>query len=405
MASSGIAMAVALVVMVAAAGGAWAADGGAGEAPLLSADFETDPLQSGWKHKAGANGSLSPAWTDAEAHGGKRCITAAEGSWESPAFPVMPFQFYRLEFFSKAAGLGYWSVFFYNEKGDALASDCYASVYESEGWIRNETCVRGRLNAVTARACFTPLDGKRLFIDDVSVRPMERRAAAEWTDALCATLPPLHYRPPKGRWQLIPKTMEKLRHGAKLRIVLLGDSIVNDTSNSPWDALLERAYPGAQIEVVISVRGGTGCQYYRQENRVKEYVFGYAPDLLVVGGISHGYDAEAIREVVRQVRAASGAEVLIMSGAVANAERCRAEFVKHSGLPAEKAEEKVAAFPERIKAVAAEEKCEFLDMRAIWDEYMKGAAKPEEWFRRDIIHANDRGKQILGRVLERFFTP
>ena len=31
--------------------------------------------------------------------------------------------------------------------------------------------------------------------------------------------------------------------------------------------------------------------------------------------------------------------------------------------------------------------------------------RPRAWFRRDEVHANSRGKQILGRILERFFDP
>ena len=94
-----------------------------------------------------------------------------------------------------------------------------------------------------------------------------------------------------------------------------------------------------------------------------------------------------------------------MTGAMANAQHCRTEFIKYAKGSKEQAAAQADVFPERIRAVAAEEKCEFLDMRGIWDEYVKNAGKPEEWFRRDIIHANDRGKQILGRVLERFLAP
>ena len=389
---------------VLAAVGACAACAADAEA-LLQADFETSPRHTGWTARPGKDKRGAPAWTDEEVQSGAHCLTAADGSWLSPAFPVRPFEWYSVEFQSKAKGQGYWAAFFYDEKGSELAADCYASVYKSGKWQANRTSFRGRARAVQARLAFLPLEGKRIWIDDVAVRPMERRAAAEWADALYATLPPLAWQPAPERWTLLPKAIGKLRTGKTLRIVMLGDSIVNDTSNSPWDALLERAYPGARVEVVISVRGGTSCTYYKDENRVQEYVLDYKPDLLIIGGISHGYDADAIRSVVRQVRAGSACEIMLTTGAVANSRRCRSEFLKHTRLPKEKAIELVDGFAARVRNVAAEERCEFLDTRAIWDAYAENAGKPVDWFRRDIIHANDRGKQVLGRILERYFAP
>ena len=38
----------------------------------------------------------------------------------------------------------------------------------------------------------------------------------------------------------LPKTMKTLQQGGNLRIVILGDSICNDTSNSLYETLLKR---------------------------------------------------------------------------------------------------------------------------------------------------------------------
>jgi len=377
----------------------------AAESPLLSTGFGTDPVQAGWTPEPGKNGAGAPLWCGERGLAGRHCITAADGGWASPQFAVAPFEYYRLEFRSKAEGLGYWAIFCYDEKGNKLAADCHSSVFKSEDWLKHESCFRAHAKALKAQVSFIPIDGTRIWIAGVNVHKAEHAAAAEWADALYATLPPLQYRPPAGRGAFILKAIEKLKSGKRLRILLLGDSIANDTGNSPWDALLERRYPGARIEVVISVRGGTGCQYYKDENRVKEYVLDFAPDLVIIGGISHGYDAEAMRSVVQQIRASCGAEVMIMTGPVANTQVCRSDFIKGAGEHAEQAAALAAAFPQRVQAMAAEEQCEFLDMRNVWDEYVKKAGQPEDWFRRDPVHANDRGKQILGLVLERYFTP
>ena len=102
-----------------------------------------------------------------------------------------------------------------------------------------------------------------------------------------------------------------------LRVAMLGDSICNDTSNSLYETLLARIYPKAKLEIVTSVRGGTGCWYYKDEGRVKPYVLDYKPDLVMIAGISHGFDVESIRSVIRQIRQGSNCEILVMSGAIA----------------------------------------------------------------------------------------
>ena len=55
--------------------------------------------------------------------------------------------------------------------------------------------------------------------------------------------------------------------------------------------------------------------------------------------------------------------------------------------------------------MAAQEKVEFLDMAGPWGRYIHDSEHALGSFKRDRVHANDRGKQILGRILERFFAP
>jgi hypothetical protein len=51
------------------------------------------------------------------------------------------------------------------------------------------------------------------------------------------------------------------------------------------------------------------------------------------------------------------------------------------------------------------EHVEFLDMRSEWNEYVLRSPRPIEWFLRDPIHGNSRGKQVVGRILFRYFEP
>ena len=72
-------------------------------------------------------------------------------------------------------------------------------------------------------------------------------------------MPPVRYTPPSDRWQYLPETKQLLTGGERLRVVMLGDSIVNDTSRSCWNLLLDQRYPKCRIIKITSVRGSTGC--------------------------------------------------------------------------------------------------------------------------------------------------
>ena len=374
-------------------------------APLRT-DFATDPEACGWalvgpKQDVKADG----AWLKQASGSERGSIVATTGRWESPSIKVRPFQYYQLTFASKSEGKSYWAAKFYDAAGVELAADHYSSIDAGDDWARNEFCFRGKAKAVTAKIWFEPLDGKTLQVADVKVAGIKRRKVAEWADRVCATIPPVTYTPPADRWRHIPRTMEKLRKGGRVRIVLLGDSIANDMGNSPLDVLLERLYPKAEVELITSVRGAAGCQYYKDQNRVKEYVVDHNPDLLIIAGISHGHKHEPMRSVIRQVREQIDPEVMVMTGAVVQLEWYYNMYVRSSRLPREKALEIARTFPARVAAMAREENAEFLDMRRAWDEYIENSGADSDLFRRDIIHANVRGRQVLARILERYFAP
>jgi hypothetical protein len=225
------------------------------------------------------------------------------------------------------------------------------------------------------------------------------QAILKQIDAVYATIPPVKYQPAADRWKHLPKTVERLRQGGTLRIVMLGDSIVNDTSHSQFDRLLERTYPKCKVVKVISVRGSTGCWWYKEDGRVKEWVLDHKPDLVLIGGISQRDDVESIREVIRQTRAGGKAEILVMSGAFGSVDPRDDKQWKHAIDP------KGTDYRARLLRMAAEEKVEFLDMSGPWGQYMRDSGKDLNWYKRDPVHANDRGFQVLGRILEKYFAP
>ncbi len=217
-------------------------------------------------------------------------------------------------------------------------------------------------------------------------------------DAIYAGMDPLKFQPPAGRFANMPQTMKKLREGGELRMVLLGDSIMGNTSGSSFELLLMRDYPKCKLNKITSLRSSTGCKYYKEENRVQDYVLKHKPDLLVIGGISNGGDAEAVRSVVKQVRAQQpGVEVLLLTpvfGSINDA---------HIRTFTREIDTTTSNFRFNMQKVAAEEKCAFFDMTGPWWEYIQNSGKTYGWFMGDAVHANARGCQIIGRLLECWF--
>ena len=220
----------------------------------------------------------------------------------------------------------------------------------------------------------------------------------EQIDAIYAAMDTIVYQPAKDRFANIPKTMAKLREGGELRMVLLGDSIMGNTSGSSFELLLMRDYPKCKVNKIASLRSSTGCKYYKDENRVQEYVLKYNPDLLVIGGISNGGDAEAVRSVIKQVRAQKpDTEVLLLTpvfGAMRD---------EHIRTFTREIDTTTSNFRFNMQKVAAEEKCAFFDMTGPWWTYIQDSGKTYGWFMGDAVHANSRGCQIIGRLLELWF--
>jgi len=201
---------------------------------------------------------------------------------------------------------------------------------------------------------------------------------------------------PIDRERIIPKTMDALRGAGKIRVVMLGNSIINDTGNSGWEVLVEQEYPGSDLEVITSVRGGTGCWYYKDNNQVDTFVLAYDPDLLIIGGISHKNDTSSIRSVIDQVRAKSDTEILLMSGPVGRQgdPRTNADFT----IPPSDGD-----FRLLLSDLARRLDVGYIDMRSDWGGYIQASGESYDYFLRDPVHANARGRQVLARLMAHYF--
>jgi len=228
--------------------------------------------------------------------------------------------------------------------------------------------------------------------------------------AIQGTLQPGEFTPPPHDWQHLPYTRRTLADGGRLTIVALGDSIMNDTMRSGWIDGLRHAYPQTEIRGFVCVRGGGGCHFFGQDERIARYVVPLEPDLVIIGGISRGdrtlpdgsvqrAGIGPIRDVIRQLRAARpDVEILLMTGAFGSADPRNDEELAAASHSATSPEGRA------LRSLAAAERCGFLDMTTPWREYIRSSGLHPHLFYRDRVHANEHGEQILARILLAFFS-
>jgi hypothetical protein len=251
--------------------------------------------------------------------------------------------------------------------------------------------------AVVLAGCASPSlaetgDGGYIFEGD-------ERSPAEMAAAR-SRVPPVKLELPGDRLRRLGETMKRLRQGATLRVVMLGDSIINDTARSCWHHRVEQHYPKCRIERVVSVRGSTGCWFYKQPGKIDKYVLKQRPDLVIIGGISQRYDVESIRDCLKQIRAASRCEFLLVTGPFGTADPLSSPDWRRR-LDGGRQEQYAAA----LRSLADEFGAEFFDMQFAWGEYLRQAGKPLGFFKRDPVHANAEGEAVLARILEQYFLP
>jgi hypothetical protein len=236
-------------------------------------------------------------------------------------------------------------------------------------------------------------------VTDDGIIITKNQRTLEQIDNIYSQMPPVRYNPQAGRWKNLPLTRKSLSGGGIFRVVMLGDSIVNDTSRSCWNLLVERRYPKCKIEKITSVRGSTGCWWYKEPGRVKKFVLDQKPALVIIGGISNHGDIDSIRDVIRQIKAESDTDIMLMTGAFGSVDPRDDKQWQRISDPNHFSE-----YRKGLELLARQTGAAFLDMEAAWAGYIRSSGKDLDWFKRDPIHANERGEQILGHILESYFT-
>jgi len=343
--------------------------------------------------KYGAPGPEAPAPEGIE----PGALTAEKGYyWESPATPSTPLQYYRIRFEARTAEQGYWAAMSY--VGDEiLQPDHYGGIDPSDGWTPNEACFRGKVAADRIKLRFYPVRNGPLHVRGPRLSAVPREYAGEWSDAVYAAMPPLEYSPPADRLALLPRTAARLQAGKQVKFVFLGDSVINDFGSAPSDVLIERRRPGARVLAITSTTSGGNCQFFMRKDRVKPFLLDHDPDLVILGGISHKGDVEPIGEVIRQVQSRSDAEFLLTTPAPMPYFDLK---VRPDGPPRE-----WDGWGEKLRRFAADQRLAFLDLTALVEQYLARTGRHPLWILRDTHHANARGRQLLARIMERYFAP
>ena len=372
---------------------------------VLEATFDNDRLPSGWKlvpTESNASTNASPPILSPR----RDAMPVQNGRLESPAFAVEPFQYYRVAMQGQAQEKTLVAMTFYDRNDSMLLADFYSSFDPSATLQQQVFYVQAKANAARAEFRLQPGAQQTAYLRQVRITPERSpEAILRWQDSIYRSVPPLNFQAPADRWQHLPRTMQTLREGGTLRVVMLGNSIINDTGNSGWELPVEAQYPGADLQVITSVRGGTGCTYYQHHNRVDTFVVQYQPDLLMIGGISNHNDTAAIRSVIRQVRQrmdsgpdGSAPEIMVMSGPLGR-----------DGDPRSNPEFTVVPtgddFRLQLAQMCAAADVEYFDMKSAWGEYLSQSHASYDYYLRDPLHANARGRQVLARMLAEYFAP
>src|SRR5262249_5656474 len=155
---------------------------------------------------------------------------------------------------------------------------------------------RARANAQNSSVLFM---GDQTQFSNVVVASAQHADVCRWADSVYASLPQLQFKPSSQRYENLSRTRGKLAAGQDVRLVFVGDSIIQDMANSTLDVLLERAYPGAQVQLITASGSGAGMDKWDRDTswrwpdldlNLDEAVIQQQPDLILLGGISSGSD-------------------------------------------------------------------------------------------------------------------
>jgi hypothetical protein len=406
---------------------------------VLESDFEVNPVLAGWKGKGDQVG-----WGEGTSAGGRGTLVVRQGEWVSPEAPAEPLQWYRMSFRSKVAEASQESagkselecaVNFRSERAEGHRSIVMPLLRPHDGWEKSEFRFRGypfpdalgNFRPAFMQVRFYSEEAVAVCVDDVRVEEATVTEVGIWADRFYAQLPSrLSYRGKETRWKRLTGTMERLRNHQRLRIVFIGDDVVESLARVPVDIFLQRLYPGSVVEIVPMTE--VVSEFGRISETIVKALVGLRPDLLIVGGVSNNDDFPALQMIVDQVRAnnAAGrrrAEILLLSKGWKSGGQDAEEMRFTSDMrELDQEVERNAAVPDDIRGrllrFAAANEVEFLDVMGVVSEFIFGPAAhasegrqtgpdgvPYTFRKRDWLPGDESGWHLVGRILEAYFSP
>ena len=355
---------------------------------LFRTDGEVSRTESGWTYQAGSDEEM--VYIPFEG-----VYPNKGGRMQSPWFSIPDSggqgAYYRLTFKARTAEHCYWWLDYQDAEGQRVP-DCNSKVYPGDDVRDYDEVVYVPGRARKVQIAF--VSKGKVEASDVRFTTATVEEAAEWADALYATLPPLEFDAPADAMALLAKTVAAIKDGTPWRVVMLGHSIMNDSFNSLFMALVQRDFPDSRFNVIASVRGSTGCSYYREPEQFEKYVVAQEPDLLMIIDSAGNEDLE---EVIRLTREKVGCEILVITMPLAGDWREKA-----SDWRSLVNEPKGGRYnPGPVRDCADRLNVAFWDMTTPCNDYLASAGELD--FTRDHVHNNDVGKQIIGRVLRQYF--
>ena len=357
--------------------------------PIFSTDFETDMLMAGWTGIGSTNYGKDIIWSAQQSYSGQHSLAVIKdeekAGWQSPPFAVQNAQYYRVTFWAKTTEPSYWAIFFYNQYGALIEGDHYSLVEPAQQWTQQEFYFQTKFPGVTASLVFQPLTEQPLYIDDVRIVPATRADARQWADRLYTSMPALDLRATEHERQFLPHTIDKLKHGEPLNIVLLGDSIANDISNSLLDVLLEGKFPQSEIEVQFTGKGGTG--WMKLQHQIQQRVIAHQPDLVLCLAISNDlqYLAAPLSHIIDTTRKADGnTEFLLVTPHLPHWSNKLKNVLGHRNA---------------LLQIGKEKHIAVVDLMTFWESYLTKNHWQVDSLLRDSVHMNERGRQLSARVI------
>ena len=322
--------------------------------------------------------------------------------------------YYRLSFTAETPEMAFEAIFFYDASGNELP-DNYDVLYSGEK-REYDRIVYATEKAAYIRVLLQSAHG--LDVENLKVERAYEADATEYCDRLYGTLPQLSFTAPKDAMALLPRTSKALHDGTPWRVIMLGDSIINDGFHSLFPALIKRDFPNSNFTWASSVRGSTGCWYYSRIDAFKQYVIDKKPDLLIIGGISnYNYQktgefltgTEAIAAVAKAAHELCGCEVLLLTSTLSMDTRHFDAQNPKSPLPEQtwnlEQDFRMSATADLSGLFAAAKELNI----AAWDiltpayTWLYQSGMPHEFFSRDWVHSGELGKQIIGRLISSCF--